>query len=193
MARNTQLPQALRKGIMSSDINLVAGDLGGASGGAKRLSTLRMIATSLIVGVGLVSILLFALNRLFSPQQIIKEQDGVRASISALQDKQAKLSVLNQRLSDIGNLLSKRAAYDIVLQSILSKSPSEISIVSLTIDKQKISMVASSNSLLSINEFIDVLAGMVEEKEFLENVTINSLSLSSRASSYTMTLELTLL
>ncbi len=193
MARNTQLPQALRKGIMSSDINLVAGDLGGASGGAKRLSTLRMIATSLIVGVGLVSILLFVLNRLFSPQQIIKEQDGVRASISALQDKQAKLSVLNQRLSDIGNLLSKRAAYDIVLQSILSKSPSEISIVSLTIDKQKISMVASSNSLLSINEFIDVLAGMVEEKEFLENVTINSLSLSSRASSYTMTLELTLL
>jgi len=178
---------------MNNDINLVAGDLGYASKEAKRLNNLKLIATSLIVGVGVISVLLFILNRLFSPQSIIKQQDVVLASILSAQVKQAKFTVLNQRLNDASSVVSKRTNYDIVLESILSKSPSGMEIVSLALDKKKISMIVSSNSLISINEFIGVLAEMVSKKEFLQNVIVNNLSLSSRASNYTLTLEMTLL
>lgn len=178
---------------MSSDINLVAGGLGHTSKKEKGLYNLKLIATSLIVGIGVISVFLFILNRLFSPESIVKEQNNVRASILSVQEKQAKLIVLNQRLNDVSNIVSKRANYDIVLGNILSQSPSGIQTVSLAVDKGKISMIVSSNSLISINEFIEMLAGMVSKKEFLQNVTINSLSLNSRASSYTLTMELNLL
>ncbi|MEX2013276.1 MAG: hypothetical protein WD967_02630 [Candidatus Levyibacteriota bacterium] len=178
---------------MNNDVNLVAGDIGRASQEARRLNTLKLIATSLIIGVGAVSILLFVLNRVFSSQSIINEQDAVRVSIQSAQAKHAKLTILNQRLNDISSVVSKRASYDIVLISILSQSPSDIQIISLAVDKKKISMIASSRSLISVNNFIEVLAGMVRKKEFLQNVTVNNLSLNSRASSYTLTLELSLL
>lgn len=178
---------------MSNDINLVSPGVGKSSKEARRLSTFSLIATTLIVGVGFVSVLLFVLNHILSPSAVIKEQKKIAANITLAKQKQVKLVVLGRRLNDISNLISKRSNYEEALSSILSETPAGMSVASLTLDKQKLSMVVSAGSLISTNSFIDSLKGMVEEKKFLKNVTINNLILNSRTSSYTLTLEIELL
>jgi len=177
---------------MNSDINLVSGNANALDKGTKTLRRLKLIGTVVIVGVGVISILLFLLNRLFSPDSIIKQQNQVTASISLQQAKQAKLLVLTQRLNDISSLLKKRANYDVALNNILSQSPSGVSIVSMSVDKKKISIIVNSSSLLSLNDFIEMLKGMVEKKQFLKNVTINNLGLSGRTG-YVLTADIDLL
>ncbi|MEX2007560.1 MAG: hypothetical protein WD992_02190 [Candidatus Levyibacteriota bacterium] len=178
---------------MNNDINLVSSDAEGSDKETKRLESFRLIATILIVGVGFISVLLFVLNRLFSPAGIVKEQEQVATNITLAGEKHAKLTVLTQRLNDISSLLSKRTDYDIVLNEILAKSGGSVSIASLAVDKQKLSMIVSADSLISTNEFIGGLKSMVQEKKFLKNVIVNSLSLNNRASNYTLTLEIELL
>lgn len=177
---------------MNSDINLVSGQLT-LSKDTKRLRSIRLIATLSLLGVVFLSILLFLLSRVFSPASIVKQQEDVIGSISSLQVKQSKLSLLGQRLNDISIIINKRANYDIALTNILAQSPVDVSVVSLSIDKQKISIIISSSSLLSVNEFIAVLKGMAEKKQYLKNVTINGLTLNGKSSGYLLTLDLELL
>ncbi len=177
---------------MNSDINLVSGQLA-LSKDAKRLRNLRLIATFSLLGVVFLSVLLFLLSRVFSPASIVEQQEAVMNNIASLQVKQSKLSLLGQRLNDISIIINKRANYDIVLTSILAQSPVGVSVTSLSIDKQKISIIVSSSSLLSMNEFIAVLKGMVEKKQYLKNVTINGLTLSGKSTGYLLTLDLDLL
>lgn len=178
---------------MNNDINLISGDLGVSSRATRKLERVKLIATVAVVGVGLLSILLFLLNRVFSPQSIIKQQNEVIASIATLADKQAKLIVLNQRVNDISAIFKKRTNYDLVLSAILADSPTNVSITSLSVDKAKISSIVSSSSLISLNDFIDSLKGMVEKKQFLKNVTINNLNLNGKTSGYILTLDMDLL
>lgn len=173
---------------MNSDINLVAGS-NILSKEAKRLRVFRTVAIFLIISVGFLSVLLFLLNRFFSPQILIDQQNQVITQLSALQTRQAQLSLLSQRLNDIQSVLKKRSNYDTVLTSIISGSPSDVNITSLSIDKGKISMIVASSSLLSINDFIDMLKVMVEKKQYLKNVTINNLTLQGK-SGYALILDL---
>ena len=177
---------------MNSDINLVSGNANALDKGTKTLMRHKLIGTFAIIGVVIIAILLFLLSRLFSPDSIIKQQNQVTASISLQQSKQAKLVALTQRLNDISSLLKKRTNYDVVLSNILAQSPSGISIVSVSVDKKKISVIVNSSSLLSLNDFIEMLKGMVEKKQFLKNVTINNLGLNGRAG-YVLTADIDLL
>ncbi len=178
---------------MNNDINLISGDLGVSQRATWKLDRVKLIAKVTVLGVGLLSILLFLLSRVFSPQSIIKQQNEVIAGIAILADKQAKLIVLNQRVNDISTIFKKRKNYDLVLSAIIADFPANISITSLSVDKSKISAIVSSSSLISLNDFIDSLKGMVEKKQFLKNVTINNLNLNGKTSGYILTLDMDLL
>ncbi len=177
---------------MNNNINLVSPDINNLSKQAKILRRFKIIATVIVIGVGITSIALFLLNRIFSPQAIIVQQDSVRASIAALQTKHAKILLLNQKLNDIFKILKSRTNYDLVLANILNQPGNDISVTSLSLNKKKISLVVSSFSLISINNFIDMLKGMVDKKQLLKNVTINNLSLNGKFG-YFLSLDIELL
>lgn len=178
---------------MNNDINLISGDSNVLSKEARRLKTFKLIGTSMVFGVGLLAILLFVLNRLFSPQSVMDQQNKVLGQISALQSKQAKFLILTQRVNDITNLIKKRTNYDIALSNILSQAPSDVVMTSLSINKKKISAIITSSSLVSLSSLIDTLKGMVDKKEFIKNVTISSLSLEGKSGSYVLTLNMEIL
>ncbi len=146
-----------------------------------------------MLAVGGLSILLFFLNRVFSPDSVIKAQNDIAASISSQKNKQAKLILLNSRLNDILSIVKKRANYDVVLSSITEEATDEILVTSLSMDKKKMSIIVISPSLLPLNGFIDSLKVMVEKKQFLKNVTVSNLTLNSKANGYALTLDMDLL
>ncbi len=178
---------------MKSDINLVSDDAGSLSPGARRLKKFRTIATSVVLAVGGLSILLFFLNRVFSPDSVIKAQNEVATAITAQKNKQTNLIHLNGRLNDILSIVKKRANYDVVLNALMKEAPSEIAVTSLSMDEKKMSIIVSSPSLIPLGNFIDSLKVMAEKKQFLKNVIVNNLTLSSKASSYSLTLDMDLL
>lgn len=179
---------------MTNDINLVSQNLGVSSKESKRVKRLKIVAVSSIFAVGILSIFLFLLNHVFlSPASIISQQSTAIASLSSLGDKQAKLIVVTQRLNDISSLLKTRADYDLVISTVLEQAPFDMSSTSLSVEKGKLSMVVSSKSLLSVNSFLEGLKSMVAKKQFIKNITVDSLIFDSGSSVYNLTFRVDLI
>jgi len=179
---------------MISDINLISQDLSTSSKESKAFKRLRLIATLSISVVASLSIFLFLLNHVFlSPSSIIKQQNAIIENLSSLSGKQAKLIILNQRLNDISLLLKKRTNYDLAIDSILQQAPLDIVTTSLSVEKGKVSMIVSSDSLHSVDSFINGLKSMVAKKQFIKNITVDNLIFNSKDSSYSLTFRTDLL
>lgn len=177
---------------MNNDINLVSADSINSLGNKlqNRVKTAGVVS---LLMVGFLSIILFGLNRLFSPQSIIDEQGRLVASMASDNTKQIKLFLLSQRVNDSSTIISKRNNYDVILGSIFSKSGSNVSVASLSVDKKKISLILNSSSLLYLNDFIENLKGMVEKKQFIKNVTVNNLNLGNAKTGYVLDLSIEIL
>lgn len=141
----------------------------------KRVKTLNLIAIMLLVGIGGISLFIFLLIQIINPQSIKKEQDAIREKISKLQDKQAKLFVLHNRIDNIEKVLERRIDLSNVIGSLLAKTPGRLFIENLEIDDKVVTMIAQSTSLSAIGEFISNLTDMVREKEIISSLTLNTL------------------
>lgn len=173
---------------MTSDINLISQNLNVSSKESQRVKRLRTIAVLSVFLVGILSIFLFLLNHVFfSPSSIINQQNATLASLSSLGEKQAKLIVLNQRLNDISFLLKARKNYDLAISAVLEQAPFDVTAMSLSVEKGKLSMIVSSKSLLSMNSFLDGLKSMVAKKQFIKNITVDNLIFDGVNSNYSLT------
>lgn len=176
---------------MNNEINLVSPDAIGSLGN-NRIHKLKTIGTFSLLAVGFLSVFLFVLNRLLSPQPIIDEKSKFNADINKLSAKQAKMVILSQRVNDSFNILNKREDYDAVLASVVGKN-TDLTFASLSIEKKDISIIVTSPSLLSLNAFIDNLKDMVARKEFLKNVIVNNLSYGNSKTGYILNLSIEIL
>lgn len=177
---------------MNKDINLVSGDSINVLESA-RVARFRALGTYFILAVGILSVLLFVLNKLLSPQPIVDEQNKIISSMTKFNTTQVKLSILSQRLNDSTSILTKRTNYDLILSQIISQSPSDVVITSLSFEKKKVSLIVSSLSLLSLNSFIDSLKGLAEKKQYIKTVTVNNLNLGNAKTGYTLNLDIDIL
>lgn len=148
----------------------------------------NIIAVVILVFVGLSAIIVFFLNRQFSLSSLKTKQKEVAQKIAVMHKKEAKLIVINNRLKTISEILAKRPNFYKIINDVLEKVPPEVSIDKLTIDNNKISLSASSNSLLFVNNLIDNLTVLAKKKE-ITSLILNSLSLNQKTLRYSVLLE----
>jgi Tfp pilus assembly protein PilO len=173
---------------MNSDINLVKKEIRST---ANRLKIIRAIALALALLVAISSTGLFLITRQNSLDSIKAEQDTLLQNISQLGQKAAKLNFLNDRIRNIENILNERKNYVDSVDMLLSGTPSNVSVVSLTLDEQDMLLTVNSSSLAAINDFLSSTITFVEEKHLLKDLTIESLS--AQSNQYTLTLKAKLL
>ncbi len=143
--------------------------------------------------VGLSSIIAFFLSKQFSLASLQEQQKQIQQRIYPLRKKEAKLFIVNNRLKGISDILKTRSNYYATSNGILQKVVSDVSLVRLTLDSKKVSLTASSQSLLSVNNFIDALTGMAKQKEIISSLILGSISLNEKTSQYSVSLEADLL
>ncbi|MBI2621568.1 MAG: hypothetical protein HYW63_02875 [Candidatus Levybacteria bacterium] len=160
---------------MSIDINLI----NKASEGLKenRLKKIRTISFSALFLVGFLSVVFFLIDYRFSANYAKKQQAEIISALSEYDETATKIFLLNQRLSDISQILSDRKKHHERAGKIIEKIPTSLAISEFQIDEAGISLEVSSSSLLDLNNFLNEILALSEAK-VISNVVLDALSSS---------------
>lgn len=173
---------------MKTDINLASGTVESASKN-KILKILRITAISGVIFIAISSILLFLLINQISPEKIKKQEDKILLSIKFLRDKQAKIAIVNSKIADISKILGSRTNYELEINSFLEKIPSGVSMSSLGIDKTKVTITVSSNSLSSIDKMLNNFFEMIAKKQLIKSISIQGISSDQKSGTYSLSIK----
>jgi hypothetical protein len=155
----------------------------------KRLSMAKILAFVIMFFVIILAVLVFVIN-LTLPINTIKQAENVTLSnISTLHKKLVQYYLTEDRVNHLSNLVAKRGKLPDTLGALLAIVPSELSINTMSVESDKIALVVSGKSLVSMNKFIDDVILLSEQKHILKNVIIQQLSLDVRGGTYSISIQ----
>ncbi|HZJ18552.1 MAG TPA: hypothetical protein VFD45_02965 [Patescibacteria group bacterium] len=178
---------------MNSNINLLQQKDDQLIKKQKRLKILKLIAGILLATVALFSIIIFILNTKFSVTSIKNEQNSVINSISALKAKAAKMILVNDRIKGTSEILKKRKDYTSLIQKVLNSVPGEAKTAGLDINKDSLNMSVSSNSLLSIDTYLENMIKLSQEKKLIKNLVIKGINVNFKNGEFILSVNATIL
>lgn len=178
---------------MTNDINLVSNKDEATLKQKKQLRAVRVVAVISLAMIVLFSVLIFIISSLIGLQSIKNSENSTLNSISFLHKKEAELAIVNNRLQDITTILQNRKNYTSDINTLLKIIPSGVYVNSIEINKDSLTMVIVSNSLLSINDFLNSLIGFAQKNQLVKNLIIESLSINGKTGLYSLSIQATIL
>ena len=179
---------------MNSGINLLTTNkrVSALTPYVSKLKILRLFAMLLLFGVSAAAIIIFILIRV-SPLPALQKQksDSVR-SLSQFHPQMSELAYINERLTSVSTVISKRTPFDDRISSLNAKLPPGLVITNITLNKTVINVTATANSLATVDAFLNNLTQAVEEKKEYSEVLLNSLSKDEENGKFTITVKLVL-
>ena len=172
---------------MTNDINFLVIKNEEAAKKKKGVKILRIVSGFSLAVVAILTIVSFYLNNKIYPKSLKNEYDSLLKSMSTLHNKEAKLAIVNNRVGNISDLVGKNTDYAKIVGKFSEKFSAGIKVDSLRIDKKTITLIASSNSLSPINEFIDGLIDLGRDKT-IKILTLDSLSVNDTSGMYSVAL-----
>lgn len=169
---------------MNTNINLLLKNDEESLKRQRKVKLFNFIAAIFLILTGMTSLIIFLLIQLTDVSSIKKKHLEVARKISDVQDKQARLFILNDRINNILEILDKRHDLSSVMIAMLAKTPNNILVENMEIDYKVISMTVHSSSLFAIGEFINNLTDMVRKKDKINSLTLNSLVFDENKNSY---------
>lgn len=166
---------------MSTEINLISKPTEGSKNA--RLRKIRTISFITLFTVGFFSLILFFIDYRFSASYVRGQQNKLIADLSQYDETASRIFLLNQRLSDISELLSQRKKHHEKAEKIVEKLPTSVAISEFQIDESGVVMSVSSTSLLELNNFLNDILSLSKSK-VLGVVILDRLSTGT--SGYTM-------
>ena len=177
---------------MNSSINLVSIKNDEVEKEERRLKIVRIIAAACLIIVALFSVLIFVINFTLPLEAVKKNQQLELSNISSMHQKLAKYVLLNDRISNISDLISKRKNYASLINSVYSKLPQGLSVEALDVETQQLSLGISGSSLLQLNDFINNLILLKDKDKIIKNINIQSLTFRPVDGTYLLTFKTTL-
>lgn len=171
---------------MKSNINLISFNQAELVREGRTVRLLRILAIISILIVGIFSLVIFLIIQSISPGGIKKQEAAMQGNIASLQTKQAKIIIVNRKIKDIDNIISKRPNYNNLITDITSIIPEKVSLNNLNINDKKVKLMVTSGSLLSLNNLLDNLFDMVKNGKLIGNLTIGGISVNGNNGIYTM-------
>lgn len=178
---------------MSNDINLISNKDVASLKAKKRLKQIRAIAIISLAIVALSSIIVFIVNSQTSLAGIKKDENSTLQSISYLNQKAAKLAIINNRLRDVSDILEKRKNYTNAVNTLLQLMAPGLSTTTLELGEKDVTLVVHSDSLLLIDRFLNSIIDLSSKKQIISGVTIDSLIFNQKAGNYSLSVRTTLL
>lgn len=155
----------------------------------KIINGLRIISVVFLSLIVLSSIVVFFLRFTSPLDSLKKEESKLLTEISSSKQKMAKLLVASEKLKSISEIISQRPNFDKTIDTVLKEAPQNLQVSSLTIDKKNVVLTVSSQSLFSINTFMDNLINLYLNKKIFEKITLNNLSADQVLGKYSLTIE----
>lgn len=178
---------------MNSSINLLQQKDDQLIKKQERLKILKLTAGISLAVVAFLSIIIFILNMQFSVTSIKNEQNSIINSISSLKDKSAKIVLVNDRIKGISEILKQRKDYSGLIEKVLVLVPSRAKITSFEISKDTLSMTVSSNSLLSINTYLNDMIKLSQDEKLIKSLAIKGITVNFKTGEYNLSINATVL
>ena len=174
---------------MENSINLVSLKSGQLEKEQNRLRIARVAAFIVMFMVAAVAVLVFIIN-LTLPIDTIKQNEKVALSnISALHKKLVQHYLVEDRVNNLVNVISKRGQLPRVIDTLLALVPGDLSVGSLQIDAKQVSLIVSGESLLSMNKLIDEVTVLNNQNRIIKNVVVQQLSLDVKGNRYSVSIQ----
>lgn len=174
---------------MSSSINLVSTKNDQLEKELKRLRLFRIIAVISLILVASVSVIIFVINITLPIPAIKKNQEQALSGISLLREKLVKNFLINDRVRNISEIISKRKNYSSTLENLLSKVSADLSVDTFEVEGKIVSISISGDSLIPINNFLNNIIELGNKGKIIKNVLIESLTLNSTNGKYTLSMK----
>ncbi len=178
---------------MNNDINLVGNQQQESLKEKKRLKTVRIAAVVSLIVISLMSLIIFILYSSLSLGSIKNDQNSTLNSISYLHSKAAQLAIVNNRLVDISNVLSKRKNYTNSINILKQQMPPGVTTSQLSISNGNVTFVVSSQSLDSLNTFLNNIISLAQKQQTIDKIYIESLVINTKTGSYSLSIKASLL
>lgn len=157
---------------------------------AAKIQKARYFAFGSLFIVALLSIMLF-IGIAFSPLDSLKnEENTLLSTITGMHDKYTKMLLLNQRVTEISQLLNTRPSYDKTIDSLLKQAPTSVSLQSVNINNGTMTAKVISSSLDDINTFLTNV--QTNDKTKFKKIVITDVDLIQDQAVYACTLTVTL-
>ena len=160
---------------MSSDINLLVEKDKKLLKEQRKLKVFRLIAIGSLVVLLLISASVPILNQQLSDGSIEEDRDSILSEMLPFREKEAKLTIVNNRIDNISKVVNKRVDVYKIINTLLGQAPEGILVYSLEFTEKQISMKISSGSLGPVDGLINNLVDMAKKKEIIKVLTLDSL------------------
>lgn len=158
---------------MSANINLV-NQKNPNKDHAQRVHKLKAIAYCVLIFSALIVIIIFSLEYRFSASYVKKQQAQLLSEMDQYSARSAKFFIVNSSLTEIGTILGARKNYHEKTKEIYSVKPSDILISEYLHDDSGIKFAASTNSLVSLDSFLNALIDL-SQKEVIGGLAMEKL------------------
>lgn len=178
---------------MSDSINLLRNTKAQLLQKKKSVAILRWISYGSLVFV-LISALVVFFLKLESPLPALKQQESQAKSQLSLQNERIiKYLFVEQRTTEIADILGKRRRYDQTAKTVTSGIPASLAIRDLSIEDSAIKISLAGTSLLLINDAISYIDGLVGTNKAFQQVVLDTMSYDTSSQSYIAVLKITVL
>jgi hypothetical protein len=157
---------------MNSSINLIGGKRFDLEEQLRKIKIAKIIAIFSLSSVALISLILFLITFFLPISSVKKDQQQTLTNLSLLHKKLISYFLVKDRIDNISQIIDKRKNYGTVSAAVLQKVPLELNIETLSIEDKTLTLVLESN-----------------KKKLIENLLIESLTLSSQTGKYSLTLQ----
>lgn len=159
---------------------------------SRRIAILRMISLIFITLVVAASISLFFLI-LSSPLPSLRSQENAtKQKLAEYQDLAQKYFVIRERLGQISSVVDQRGKYEVFMRDIASAVPVGAQIDELKIEDASVSIIVSSQSLLTLQSFIDTMQNLKIDNKKLSELQLSTLRIDPEDGKYFVELAMTL-
>jgi hypothetical protein len=176
---------------MSKGINLIESEkkvsVKPASG---RLNLLRSIAIAVLFSTSAISIILFILILLSPLPALKKQEENSLAQLAQSHPDVAKLLLVEDRLKSSNAIISKRTNFDELLNKVLAKIQNGLVDTALNLNKEKLTVTVTSNSLQNLDLFLNNLVTSVDKKEDFSKITLVNFITNETGNQFTLTVDI---
>lgn len=174
---------------MNNNINLVSSQDEAYARKAKALRNARLVAFGSLIIVALLSIGVFILQASVPLDSVKKQEAETLTNLASLHGKVAKLYLVNDRLSNIQQIETKRQSYINTINTLVQSVPPEMTIDSFNVDKKTVVLSASGQSLNNVDDFINAMVEMGNQGKLIKGVTIENVVANAVSSKYSVTID----
>jgi hypothetical protein len=156
----------------------------------QHFQVMRFVVISLLFIVSVSSVVLFVLVS-FSPLPALQKQEQtLEQNLSQSKSDIAKVALLHERTSSISTFLSTRQMLDQTIGLIESKFSGDMKVISLQTDNSVTTVTVESSSLQNLDNFLNGLIVLVQQKKGFSQVILVDLANDSSNNDYEVTVRL---